>query len=244
MKKWLTLGLAFGLGLAFADTASAQIKLGVAGPITGGSAAFGAQLKNGVEQAVEDINAAGGILGQKITTDRRRRSRRSEGRRLGRQQVRRRRREIRRRPLQFRRHHPGLRGLSGERHPDDHARRHQSARHRAQHVEHLPHLRPGRPAGRGRGRLHSQELQGQEDRHRPRQDHLRPGSRRRDQGDDQQGRPEGSALRGRQQGRQGLLRAGVQGEGIRRRPHLLGRPARHRRPDPAADARRRACGRR
>jgi branched-chain amino acid transport system substrate-binding protein len=34
--------------------------------MTGGSAAFGAQLKNGVEQAVEDINAAGGILGQKI----------------------------------------------------------------------------------------------------------------------------------------------------------------------------------
>jgi branched-chain amino acid transport system substrate-binding protein len=60
----LTLGLAFGL--AFADGASAQVKLGVGGPITGGSAAFGAQLKNGTEQAVEDINAAGGILGQKI----------------------------------------------------------------------------------------------------------------------------------------------------------------------------------
>jgi branched-chain amino acid transport system substrate-binding protein len=66
MRQWLTLGLAFGLGLAFADTASAQVKLGVAGPLTGGSAAFGAQLKNGVEQAVEDINATGGILGQKI----------------------------------------------------------------------------------------------------------------------------------------------------------------------------------
>jgi len=66
MKQWLTLGLAFGLGLAFADGASAQVKLGIAGPLTGGSAAFGAQLKNGVEQAVEDINAAGGILGQKI----------------------------------------------------------------------------------------------------------------------------------------------------------------------------------
>ncbi len=66
MRHWLTLGLAFGLGLAFADGASAQIKLGVAGPITGGSAAFGAQLKNGTEQAVADINAAGGILGQKL----------------------------------------------------------------------------------------------------------------------------------------------------------------------------------
>ena len=52
MRQWLTLGLAFGLGLAFADTASAQIKMGVAGPLTGGSAAFGAQLKNGTEQAV------------------------------------------------------------------------------------------------------------------------------------------------------------------------------------------------
>jgi branched-chain amino acid transport system substrate-binding protein len=70
MTQRLTLGLACGLGLAFAlpfaNGASAQIKLGVAGPITGGSAAFGAQLKNGTEQAVEDINAAGGILGQKI----------------------------------------------------------------------------------------------------------------------------------------------------------------------------------
>jgi branched-chain amino acid transport system substrate-binding protein len=66
MRHWLTLGLAFGLGLAFADGASAQVKLGVAGPITGGSAAFGAQLKNGTEQAVADINAAGGILGQKL----------------------------------------------------------------------------------------------------------------------------------------------------------------------------------
>jgi branched-chain amino acid transport system substrate-binding protein len=68
MKHWLTLGLAFGLGLTFADTASAQIKLGVAGPLTGGSAAFGAQLQNGTEQAVADINAAGGILGQQIQT--------------------------------------------------------------------------------------------------------------------------------------------------------------------------------
>jgi branched-chain amino acid transport system substrate-binding protein len=66
MKPWLTLGLAFGLALAAADSASAQVKLGVGGPLTGGSAAFGAQLKNGVEQAVEDINAGGGILGQKI----------------------------------------------------------------------------------------------------------------------------------------------------------------------------------
>jgi branched-chain amino acid transport system substrate-binding protein len=67
MNKFITLGLAVGVGLASAGSATAQIKMGVGGPITGGSAAFGAQLKQGVEQAVEDINAAGGILGQKIT---------------------------------------------------------------------------------------------------------------------------------------------------------------------------------
>ncbi len=42
------------------------IRIGVAGPMTGPNAAFGAQLKNGVEQAVNDINAAGGILGKTI----------------------------------------------------------------------------------------------------------------------------------------------------------------------------------
>lgn len=42
------------------------IKMGVAGPLTGSAAAFGAQLKNGATQAVEDINAAGGINGKKI----------------------------------------------------------------------------------------------------------------------------------------------------------------------------------
>jgi branched-chain amino acid transport system substrate-binding protein len=62
----LTFGLATGLAIAATTYAQAQVKLAVGGPITGGSAAFGAQLKNGVEQAVEDINAAGGILGQKL----------------------------------------------------------------------------------------------------------------------------------------------------------------------------------
>jgi len=67
MKTKLLAGLTLGLGLALAVPAHAQIRLGVAGPITGPNASFGAQLRNGVEQAVEDINAAGGILGQRIT---------------------------------------------------------------------------------------------------------------------------------------------------------------------------------
>ena len=64
-KVWVS-GLALAAGLAFAGAASAQIKIGVAGPLTGPNAAFGAQLKNGAEQAVADFNAKGGINGQKI----------------------------------------------------------------------------------------------------------------------------------------------------------------------------------
>jgi branched-chain amino acid transport system substrate-binding protein len=66
MKRITTLGLALGAAMAVAGSAQADIKFGMTGPLTGPNAAFGAQLKNGVEQAVEDINAAGGILGQKI----------------------------------------------------------------------------------------------------------------------------------------------------------------------------------
>jgi branched-chain amino acid transport system substrate-binding protein len=66
MKTITTLGLALGFAFALAGTASADVKLAVGGPITGSNAATGAQMKNGVDQAVADINAAGGILGQKI----------------------------------------------------------------------------------------------------------------------------------------------------------------------------------
>ncbi len=52
--------------ILMSGAAQAQIKMGVGAPITGPDAAFGAQLKNGAEQAVADINASGGILGQKV----------------------------------------------------------------------------------------------------------------------------------------------------------------------------------
>jgi branched-chain amino acid transport system substrate-binding protein len=67
MHRTIAAGLALGVTLALAGTAQAQLKVGVTGPFTGANAAFGAQLKNGAEQAIEDINAAGGILGQKMT---------------------------------------------------------------------------------------------------------------------------------------------------------------------------------
>ena len=65
-KLWLS-GLVVVAGLGLSGVARADVKLGMAGPITGPSAATGAQMKNGVEQAVADINAAGGVLGQKLT---------------------------------------------------------------------------------------------------------------------------------------------------------------------------------
>lgn len=48
------------------DPVKADILIGVAGPITGPNAAFGAQFQKGAEQAAADINAAGGINGQQI----------------------------------------------------------------------------------------------------------------------------------------------------------------------------------
>ena len=64
MKKILLAGAA--LGLLMAGPAWAQIKIGTAGPMTGQYASFGAQMKAGAEQAVADINAAGGVNGQQL----------------------------------------------------------------------------------------------------------------------------------------------------------------------------------
>ena len=70
MQRITTLGLALGFAIALTgNSAQAQVKFGVGGPITGPSAAPGAQMKNGVDQAAKDINAAGGILSQKIAVE-------------------------------------------------------------------------------------------------------------------------------------------------------------------------------
>jgi branched-chain amino acid transport system substrate-binding protein len=49
--------------------ARADVSVATAGPMTGQYAAFGAQMKAGAEQAVADINAAGGVLGQKLVLE-------------------------------------------------------------------------------------------------------------------------------------------------------------------------------
>ncbi|TIO80957.1 MAG: branched-chain amino acid ABC transporter substrate-binding protein, partial [Mesorhizobium sp.] len=66
MKKSLLSAVALTAFIAFSGSAWADILIGVAGPITGPNAAFGAQLQKGAEQAVADINAAGGVLGQQL----------------------------------------------------------------------------------------------------------------------------------------------------------------------------------
>lgn len=47
-------------------SAWADIQIGVAGPMTGSEASIGEQMRKGAEKAVSDINAKGGVLGQKI----------------------------------------------------------------------------------------------------------------------------------------------------------------------------------
>lgn len=64
MKKALLAGAA--LGLVLSSPALADIVVATAGPMTGQYASFGAQMKAGAEMAVEDINAAGGVLGEKL----------------------------------------------------------------------------------------------------------------------------------------------------------------------------------
>ena len=58
---------AAALILAGASTAHADIKIGVFGPMTGDAAGYGQSLRETVELVVKERNAAGALLGQKIT---------------------------------------------------------------------------------------------------------------------------------------------------------------------------------
>ena len=51
---------------AFGEPALADVLIGLAGPITGKEAWLGEQFQRGAELAVADLNAAGGVLGQKV----------------------------------------------------------------------------------------------------------------------------------------------------------------------------------
>jgi branched-chain amino acid transport system substrate-binding protein len=70
MRKF-TVGLVLGTGLILAACSgggSNTTKFGIGVPVTGSNAAFGSQIKEGAEQAIADINEAGGILGKKLSS--------------------------------------------------------------------------------------------------------------------------------------------------------------------------------
>jgi branched-chain amino acid transport system substrate-binding protein len=63
MKKILLAGAALGFAMS---SAQADILIATVGPMTGQYASFGEQMKTGAEQAVADINAAGGVNGEML----------------------------------------------------------------------------------------------------------------------------------------------------------------------------------
>ena len=70
MKKLVLSGIAFSFAAALsASSALADITVATAGPITGQLAALGEQYKQGATMAVNDINAAGGVNGQKLSLE-------------------------------------------------------------------------------------------------------------------------------------------------------------------------------
>ena len=66
MVKVLAALSAATLALVGCNSKSSTIKLGSIGPLSGNYAVYGGDCKNGIELAVNEINAAGGINGQKI----------------------------------------------------------------------------------------------------------------------------------------------------------------------------------
>ncbi len=70
MKTYLLTGIAVAFGAALtASAAFADISVGIAGPITGQLAAYGEQYTQGAKKAIADINAAGGVNGEKLTLE-------------------------------------------------------------------------------------------------------------------------------------------------------------------------------
>lgn len=57
------------LGRGALAQGSGPIRIATAGPMTGQYAAFGAQMRAGAEQAVTDINGAGGVLGRQLALE-------------------------------------------------------------------------------------------------------------------------------------------------------------------------------
>jgi branched-chain amino acid transport system substrate-binding protein len=67
MIRFTKVALAIALvGLNGLSLAADPIKIGVAGPFTGGSSSMGVSMRDGVRLATEEINKAGGVLGRQL----------------------------------------------------------------------------------------------------------------------------------------------------------------------------------
>ncbi len=64
--KLKALVASMAIGIASSAIAADPIKIGVAGPFTGGSAPMGVSMRDGVKLAAAEINAKGGVLGRQI----------------------------------------------------------------------------------------------------------------------------------------------------------------------------------
>src|SRR5882757_10370811 len=67
--KISALTLVVGAALCFGGAAAAaaeSIKIGVAGPFTGGSSSMGVSMRDGVRLAIDEINKSGGLLGRQL----------------------------------------------------------------------------------------------------------------------------------------------------------------------------------
>lgn len=68
MKKTLLATACLTLG-AYSQLALADLPVAIAGPMTGQYASAGDQIRRGAEMAIADINARGGVLGEKLTLE-------------------------------------------------------------------------------------------------------------------------------------------------------------------------------
>jgi branched-chain amino acid transport system substrate-binding protein len=67
MNRFSYIAAAFLAGLAGASTgACADILIATAGPMTGANGVFGEQMRRGAQAAVDDINATGGLRGERV----------------------------------------------------------------------------------------------------------------------------------------------------------------------------------
>lgn len=66
MKTTIFAAITLATGLTIVSSANAEISIAIVGPMTGQYTSFGDQMRIGAEQAIADINASGGVLGEQI----------------------------------------------------------------------------------------------------------------------------------------------------------------------------------